>query len=148
MIRPFSSRRQSEIIAAPQVYGFDTGFVCAHRGWTTLRREDLGRLWEHFVLNEIHAVTQSRNVRYWRDKAGHEVDFILKRRGRPPLAIECKWSARDFDPANLLAFARAYPDTILLVTTRDARPSFAREYGGLHIEFITLENLVARITGR
>jgi len=25
------------------------------------------------------------------------------------MAIECKWSARDFDPASLLVFARAYP---------------------------------------
>jgi hypothetical protein len=28
-LRPFSSLRSNEIIAAPKVYGFDTGFVCA-----------------------------------------------------------------------------------------------------------------------
>jgi hypothetical protein len=37
VLRPFSTRRSNEIIAAPKVYGFDTGFVCAHRGWTSLR---------------------------------------------------------------------------------------------------------------
>ena len=88
VIRPFSSHRQTEIIAAPKVYGFDTGFVCAHRGWTELRREELGRLWEHFVLNEIQAHAQSRDLRYWRDKRGHEVDFVWVRHGRAPLGIE------------------------------------------------------------
>ena len=29
VIRPFSARKQSEIVSAPKVYGFDTGFVCA-----------------------------------------------------------------------------------------------------------------------
>ena len=106
VVRPFSSRRSNEIIAAPKVYGFDTGFVCAFRGWTTLRPDDLGRLWEHYVLNELTAQLQTTALRYWRDKQGHEVDFIWLPRGRTPLAIECKWSARDFDPASLLVFVR------------------------------------------
>ena len=58
-LRPFSSRRSNEIIAAPKVYGFDTGFVCAHRGWTGLRPDDLGQLWEHYVLNELTAQLQT-----------------------------------------------------------------------------------------
>lgn len=32
VIRPFSSHRPTEIVAAPKVYAFDTGFVCYHRG--------------------------------------------------------------------------------------------------------------------
>jgi len=36
---------------------------------------------EHFVLNEMQAHMQAREVRYWRDKRGHEVDFVLARRG-------------------------------------------------------------------
>ena len=79
VIRPFSSRRATEIVAAPKVYGFDTGFVCYYRGWSQLRQEDLGLLWEHFVLNEIMAQTQSREIHYWRNKRGLEVDFVLTR---------------------------------------------------------------------
>src|SRR6266436_1189246 len=104
VLRPFSTRRANEIISAPKVYGFDTGFVCAYRGWTSLRQEDLGRLWEHYVLNELTAQLQTTDLRYWRDKQGHEVDFIWQPRGGKPIAIECKWSSRDFDPANLLVF--------------------------------------------
>ena len=148
IVRPFSSRRSNEIIAAPKVYGFDTGFVCAHRGWVSLRPDDLGRLWEHYVLNELTAQLQATDLRYWRDKQGHEVDFLWMPRGRTPVAIECKWSARDFDPANLLVFARAYPKTVFLVATPDARPAFTRSYGGVPVEFLTLDRLVGRITGR
>ena len=67
---------QQRIVAAPKVYGFDTGFVCYYRGWSHLRQEDFGLLWEHFVLNEIMAQTQSREIHYWRNKRGLEVDFV------------------------------------------------------------------------
>ncbi len=53
VVRPFTTRRASEIVSAPRVYGFDTGFVAHFRGWRELRQEDLGLLWEHFVLNEL-----------------------------------------------------------------------------------------------
>jgi hypothetical protein len=101
VIRPFGTRRATEIMAAPKVYGFDTGFVCYHRGWSSLRADDLGLLWEHFVLNEPLAALQGESLDYWRDKAGHEVDFVLTWRGRPPLAIECKWSAAEVSVENL-----------------------------------------------
>jgi predicted AAA+ superfamily ATPase len=148
VLRPFNSRRSSEIISAPKVYGFDTGFVCAHRGWTSLRPDDLGQLWEHYVLNELTANLQAASLCYWRDKQGHEVDFVWLPRGETPVAIECKWSARDFDPRNLLVFARAYPKVTLVVTTPDARPAFTRTYRGNRIEFLTLDRLAKRVVGR
>jgi predicted AAA+ superfamily ATPase len=148
VVRPFSTRRSNEIIAAPKVYGFDTGFVCAHRGWTHLRPDDLGQLWEHYVLNELTARLQTADLRYWRDKQGHEVDLIWAPRGKSPTAIECKWSARDFNPANLLVFARAYPKATLLVTSPDARPAFTRNYSGSEVQFLTLDRLAARIASK
>ncbi|MBI3797273.1 MAG: ATP-binding protein [Deltaproteobacteria bacterium] len=148
VLRPFSSRRSNEIIAAPKVYGFDTGFVCAHRGWTSLRPDDLGHLWEHYVLNELTAHLQTADLRYWRDKQGHEVDLIWAPRGKSPAAIECKWSARDCNPANLLVFARIYPKAILLVTAPDARPAFTRNYSGIEVQFLTLDRLVARLASK
>lgn len=95
VVRPFSSRRSNEILAAPKVYGFDTGFVCAHRGWTQRRTEDLGRLWEHYVLHELTAGLRAVDLRYWRDKQGHEVDYLWIPRGGVPLAIECKWAVEE-----------------------------------------------------
>lgn len=148
VLRPFSSRRSNEIVAAPKVYGFDTGFVCNYRGWNDLRPEDLGRLWEHYVLNELTAHVAMNDLRYWRDKQGHEIDLVWARRARTPMAIECKWSSRDFDPGGMLAFARAYPKAELLVVAPDARPSYAREYAGVSVTFVTLERLVERIAQR
>src|SRR3989338_2005100 len=74
VIHPFSFHRPTEIISAPKIYGFDTGFVCYYRGWHQLREEDLGILWEHYVLNEIQARLHTRRIHYWRDKRGHEMD--------------------------------------------------------------------------
>ena len=127
-------------MATPKVYGFDTGFVCAHRCWTSLRPDDLGRLWEHYALNELTAHLQSADLRYWRDKQGHEVDCVLVRRGQAPLAIERKWSARDFDPANLLVFGRAYPRPELRVVTTDAQPEFEQHHQGSDIQFVSLRS--------
>jgi hypothetical protein len=75
--------------------------------WSRCGDLNLGRrTWvdsgEHFVLNELTARLQPSALRYWRDKQGHEVDFIWLPRSGKPLAIECKWSARDCDPGPLL----------------------------------------------
>jgi hypothetical protein len=142
IVRPFSSHCSSEIIAAPKVYGFDTGFICYHRGWHTLRREDLGLLWEHFVLNEIQARCQTRALCYWRDKRGHEIDFIWERRGHPPVAIECKWSASDFTAENLRAFRTRYPTGANFVVAHDVSRSFPRVYGSLPVQFVSLSDLL------
>ncbi|PYJ08131.1 MAG: ATPase [Verrucomicrobia bacterium] len=145
VLRPFSTRRSNEIVSAPKVYGFDTGFACVHRGWSSLRPDDRGRLWEHYVLNELAARLQPGRLRYWRDKQGHEVDFIWVARGRSPVAIECKWSASDFDPANLRVFHRAYPHAELLVTTADATRGFTRRDADAEVRFCTLERLVSEL---
>ncbi len=145
VIRPFSARKQSEIVSAPKVYGFDTGFVCLYRGWRELRKDDLGNLWEHFVLNEIMARTQARDVYYWRDKRGHEIDFVLVARGGNPTAIECKWSANGFDSANLEAFRKHHPLGENVVLAADVKAPYGRNYGSLKVRFELLEPFASRL---
>ena len=146
VIRPFSTHRASEIVSAPKVYGFDTGFVCYYRGWQELRPEDLGVLWEHFVLNEIMANLQTQDVHYWRDKRGHEVDFVLTPRQGKPLAIECKWSTSDFDAANLVAFRKQYPQGDNLVVAPDVDRTFQRSHREIIVRFESLRSLTRRLT--
>ncbi len=141
VIRPFSGRSRNEIVAAPKVYAFDTGFVCHHRGWDSLRTDDLGTLWEHLVLNELHAHLQAPRVQYWRDKRGHEVDFVLAARGRPPLAIECKWSAAGFDTAPLRAFRARHPRGDNLVVAQDVERPFERRDGKLLLKYVGIRAL-------
>jgi len=90
ILPPFARYRLREIVAMPKVYGFDTGFVCFARGWRNLRREDMGNLWEHLVLDELRSLYGQRSIYFWRDKQKHEVDFVLARRASAPVAIECK----------------------------------------------------------
>ena len=148
VIRPFSSHRATEIVAAPKVYGFDTGFVCYYRGWSQLRQEDLGSLWEHFVLNEIMAHTQSRDIRYWRSKRGQEVDFVFTRARGLPVAIECKWAASGFSPRSLLAFRKQYPDGENFIVAHDVDRSFTSNYNGIQVKFMNLDTLIAEISPR
>lgn len=142
VVRPFSSRRSTEIVSAPKVYGFDTGFVCSYKGWSPLRPSDCGLLWEHFVLNEIQARLQTRGVSYWRDKRGHEVDFVLAPHGKTPIAIECKWSERDFDPSPLQAFRRQYPDGDNYVVCENTEVAHTVGKNGLEWRFVSLAALI------
>lgn len=145
VIRPFSTHRPTEIVSAPKVYGFDTGFVAYYRGWQDLRQEDLGMLWEHFALNEIMARQQTREISYWRDKRGHEVDFVLTGRRNKPIAVECKWSASDFDATNLQAFRRQYSDGENVVLAQDVDHHFSRHYGDIIVRFENLQTFVSTL---
>jgi hypothetical protein len=145
VVRPYAAGGAAEIVAAPKVYGFDTGFVCYHRGWQTLRREDHGVLWEHVVLNELHAHVGREAVRYWRSKHGNEVDFVLVRRGRPPVTIECKWSADGFDAANLRAFRHRYAEGANYVVAQDVRRPYTKRFGGIPVRFVSLDGLIGSL---
>lgn len=147
VIRPFSTHRPTEIVSAPKVYAFDTGFVCYYRGWHELRQEDMGLLWEHFVLNEIHAHLQTRRISYWRDKRGHEIDFVLSPYKKPkhPIAIECKWSSTDFNAGNMKAFRRQYPAGSNYVVANDVDRSYTRTYNDVSVSFVNLPGLIQGI---
>jgi uncharacterized protein len=145
VIRPFNTHRPKEIILAPKVYAFDTGFICAYRGWQSLRRDDLGVLWEHFVLNEMQSVLQGSKISYWRDKSGHEIDFVLERRGQGPMAIECKWSSDSLDAGALQAFRRQYPKGVNVVVAHDADRPFRKRFGEIEVRFENLEGLIEQI---
>ena len=144
VIRPYAEGGRAEIVSAPKVYGFDTGFVCHYRGSTSLRPDDLGPLWEHLVLNELHAHVGRNSIRYWRTRHGSEVDFVLVRRGRPPVAVECKWSAAEFEPAAMKSFRTAYPGGPCYVVTADTSTgrSYERTYGLLSVRFASVRDLV------
>jgi predicted AAA+ superfamily ATPase len=142
VVRPYSTGKTSEIVAAPKVYGFDTGFVCYFRGWDKLRTDDLGLLWEHYVLNELQAQLQSRRINYWRDKQGHEVDFVLSQRGKPLTAIECKWTATDFVATGFKAFSNRYPDADCLLVAQDVERTHQKRYGEQIVTVTNLQGLV------
>lgn len=150
IVRPFTTHKITEIVSAPKVYGFDTGFICYHRGIIALRPEDYGFLWEHFVLNELHSQLQTKNIFYWRDKRGHEVDFIIKERGAVPTIIECKWKLinEEIEWKNIRAFLRQYPESKVYIVSSDTKRIYYRKCGTIPITIVSLPMLIEILKGR
>ena len=94
------------------------------------------------MLNEIHGRLQTRQINYWRDKRGHEIDFVLSERQQPPIAIECKWSASDFHSSGVEAFRRQYRKGNTYVVAMDVDRSYRRSYGGTEVRFVSLAGLI------
>jgi uncharacterized protein len=137
LVRPFHGGGSQEIIKMPKVFAFDTGFVSYARGWDPLRPDDRGPLWEHVVLEHLQAHVPDTPVRYWRDKSGREVDFVLPR-GRDEVdTIECKWDASTFDPGALRVFRQAYPRGRNFIVAPGAMPARTKRYGALEVEICT-----------
>lgn len=128
-IRPFFGSGQKEIVKMPKIYGFDTGFVTFVRGWDPLRSQDHGILWEHLVLEYLQAALPNETIRYWRDKAGREVDFVLARRRDQVDTIECKWNPSDFDPSALKVFRSYYPKGENYIVSPLVGESYLKSFG-------------------
>jgi predicted AAA+ superfamily ATPase len=147
VVRPYSTRRATEIVGAPKVYAFDTGFVRHSRGLVEPRSEDYGAFWEHYVLNEVHARVPVVRPRYWRTKQHQEVDFVFELGAKGLLAVECKWSDGSLgESRGLRAFKQAYPAADALVVV----PGLEREYtiglgGSQQGRVIDLEGLIKRL---
>ncbi len=109
LLRPFHGGGTREIVARPKCYAFDTGFVTFEKGWDVLRPEDRGILWEHLVLDSLRFRLSDDRIFYWRDKAGREVDFVI-RRGRDRVdLVECKLDPDELDGRAVRAFRAIYP---------------------------------------
>lgn len=147
IVRPYSSRIATEITSTPKVYGFDTGFICYVKGWRELRQEDCGLLWEQLVLNELQGHLQAYQIFYWRDKQGHEIDFIYIRNKQydKPISIECKCKARHFEPKNLLKFRKHYSHGENYVVTFDSTKKITRKINDLIVNFVSVEELISSI---
>jgi predicted AAA+ superfamily ATPase len=140
-VRPFHGGRRGERVKTPKVYAFDAGFVAFARGWDPLRPDDLGVLWEHLVLEHLQAHFPDLAVRYWRDKAGRELDFVLAPRRDEVHVIECKWHPGAFDASALRAFRDAYPKGRNFIVSPAAEPAYARRYGKLEVRICTPSEL-------
>lgn len=148
VIRPYAAAGAAEIVSAPRVYGFDTGFVSHFREWDRPRGEQLGTLWEHFVLNELQVHVNRSRIHYWRTKHGNEVDFVLAAPGTDPMAVECKWTANQFDPAGIQAFRRRYPKGRNVVVASDVRDAYSKRFGECRVRFVGISAIAGALTGR
>jgi len=84
MLYPYTKRKSRDIITQmPKFYLFDVGVggYLSRRIVLEEKGEQFGRAFEHFIHMELQAYNhyseKDMDIRYWRTKAGHEVDFIL-----------------------------------------------------------------------
>lgn len=70
---------------------------------------------------------------------------MLARRAAAPTAIECKWSAKDIDPANLKVFRRHYPRGDTYVVAHDVQRPFTRTVDDVTLTIVGLSDLVERL---
>ena len=98
LLRPHHRNFGKRLIRSPKLYFLDPGLLCSLLG--IRKAEDLrvhasrGAVFETFVLGELVKAYAHRGRRpplfFWRDSAGHEVDFLCEQGEQELLAIEAK----------------------------------------------------------
>jgi predicted AAA+ superfamily ATPase len=106
---PYHRGGPREIVSRPKLFGFDTGLIAHVRGWTSIRDTDRGHLWENLVLDELRCIQPSGRIRFWRDKSGREIDFLIDRGSRGVDTVEAKVDPDQFDAGNLEVFRTLHP---------------------------------------
>ena len=99
LLEPYHANVTRRLVKAPKLYFLDTGLCSYLLGARTaedlLGGPMLGPMFETHVLGQIvrHFANQGRRreIYFYRDHHGHEVDFLLPIAGRFAL-IECKWA--------------------------------------------------------
>lgn len=147
LLRPFHGGGRQELLQQPKLFGFDTGFVAQARGWSDLRTEDCGLLWEHLVLDTLLSIPALGAVHFWRDKQQREIDFVIPRGRGVADAIECKWNAAHFSPRALAAFRTLHPKGRNYLVTPQAGVPLKRQVGGFEIHFVHAHDLRAALGG-
>ena len=144
VLKPFSGNPLKEIIAQPKVYGFDTGFVCFARNERQLGATEKGRLLENLVLESMQAHSFVQPIHFWRDKQGHEIDFVIQTKQNELLTIECKSQKRHFNSKNLVQFRNLYPHGKNVVVTFEDRDS-REKFGNGEIQFMTIKTFFENV---
>lgn len=99
-MRPFYTNKLREIVKQPKVYFYDSGFM------NHILEYDVpaGKRLEHVVVMEV--LKKNMECKYWRDKRGHEMDFVIFDGAKPLRALEAKVGG---DTTNSFTeFRRAY----------------------------------------
>lgn len=117
LVPPYFENFGKRLIKSPKVYWGDSGLACYLLGLTSAaeleRSPFLGSLFEGFVASEILKSQSNQGMRkelyYFRDQQGLEVDFLVPRPNASLWLVEAK-ATKTVRPA--MAFSSAFPETI------------------------------------
>ncbi|MDP2925582.1 MAG: ATP-binding protein [Nanoarchaeota archaeon] len=78
---PFFKNKKKELVKTPKIYFLDNGFrnIVIKNFQPLENRTDIGELNENFIASEL--TKTGIDTKYWRTKAGAEVDFIIEKNG-------------------------------------------------------------------
>jgi predicted AAA+ superfamily ATPase len=158
IVPPYFENLGKRLIKSPRVFWGDSGLACYLVGITSeqeLRRSPFwGQLFEGFVAAEILKSQANQGARkelyYFRDQQGLEVDFLIPRPNAGLWLIECKAgkTVRSAMAAPLLSFRRALGKRSkrLIIVHRKSHSAPATAAVASGVEAIDLERFVAELT--
>lgn len=113
LLPPFFTNIGKRLVKAPKLYFADNGLLCyllnVKDGQACARSPSLGHIWENLVFSEIIKtlpVKPGRNLFFYRDQNGVEMDFVIETGGGLHL-VEAKAAERVDD--RKLNFAKVAP---------------------------------------
>ena len=158
IVPPYFENLGKRLIKSPKVYWGDPGLACYLLGITSkaeLQRSPfLGQLFEGFVAGEILKSQAGRGARkelyYFRDQQGLEVDFLLPKPDAGLWLIECK-AGKTVRPAMadpLLRLRRTLEkrSTRLILVHGKSRSALATKAVASGVEALDLEKFVTDLT--
>ena len=142
-VSPFFTNKIKEIVKAPKLFFIDCGLRNAVADRFPAGVEAEGALFENLVFGELLKADAPR-LRYWRTKAGSEVDFVLEEGGKL-LPIEVKTSMPlPKISSGMAAFIRQYrPKKACLVFYQGREAE--REVDGCKILYRRLPGLIEQV---
>lgn len=136
-VEPYSGHSNRQVITrTPKFYLFDVGVAGAltRRVITEERGPNFTKAFRHLVFMELSAHSRylelDYDIRFWRTKAGAEVDFVL---GDGEIAVEVKGSDRieRRDLRGLQAFSEEHSPRLSIVVCAESEE---RIHDGVHIK--------------
>jgi predicted AAA+ superfamily ATPase len=159
VVQPYFENFGKRLTKSPKVYYVDSGLVCHLLGIRSQSELDrspfLGAIFEGFVASEILKSQVNgggrKQLYYFRDQQGLEVDFLVPSRGEELWMIECK-ATRTVQPsmANpLVSLSRAMhgAKTRAMVVHRASSSPAAMRALVPGVEALPVEALVERLAG-
>lgn len=131
----FQKKPKRRVILASKFYYFDVGIAnyLLKRGIIEMGSETFGKVFEHFIYQEIYAHSSYSGIEYpisyWRTASNIEIDFVL---GNPEVAIEVKSTnnVNNNHLKGLKSFAEEYKVEKLLLISNDP---FPRQVGNITV---------------
>ncbi|OQY19862.1 MAG: hypothetical protein B6I36_03035 [Desulfobacteraceae bacterium 4572_35.1] len=139
LLPPFFANIGKRLVKAPKLFFADTGLLChllnINSQHAYIKSPALGHIWENFVFSEIIKtlpIKPGRNLFFYRDQNGVEMDFMLELGGKLHL-IEAKSSERiDARKLNFSKIAPLFNDRetrcTLMCSSAEETPIELNEY--------------------